>query len=96
MIFAETETGGVLILLDLSAAFNTIDIRLAGLGVEGTALWWFHSFLADRVQRVVLGDICSVPWSLCHGVPQGSILSPMLFNIYMKQLGEVIRFGLRS
>ena len=73
----------LLILLDLSAAFDTIDHgvlldRLAGLGVGGTALQWFHSFLADHVQRVVLGDSCSVPWRLCHRVPQGLILFPML------------------
>ena len=92
----------LVILLDLSAAFDTIDHgvlldRLAGMGIRGTVLQWFCSYLADRVQRVVLGDSSSDPWRLCHGVPQGSILSPMLFNMHMKLLGEVVRrFGLRS
>ncbi|XP_053138881.1 uncharacterized protein LOC128339283, partial [Hemicordylus capensis] len=89
----------LLVLLDLSAAFDTIDHsilleRLRGLGVGGTVFQWFSSYLSDRFQMVLIGDCCSSKSELRYGVPQGSILSPMLFNIYMKPLGEIIRgFG---
>ena len=64
----------LLVLLDLSAAFDTIDRgillgRLSGLGIGGQALACLRSFLEDRPQRVQLGEMLSVPWTLNCGVP---------------------------
>ena len=86
----------LLVLLDISAAFDTVDHgillrRLSELGIGGLALAWLRSFLGDRPQRIQLGESVLAPWSLNCGVPQGSIISPMLFNIYMRPLGGVIR-----
>ena len=87
----------VLVLLDLSAAFDTIDHRVLlhrlsrDLGVAGTALRWFQSYLEDRTQSVTIQNACSAPRDLCFGVPQGSVLGPQLFSVYSAPLGKIIK-----
>ena len=86
----------VLVLLDLSAAFDTVDHRILLsrlehlVGITGTALAWFKSYLADRSFSVQLGQFSSPPAPLTCGVPQGSILGPLLFLLYMLPLGPIL------
>jgi hypothetical protein len=87
----------LLIMLDLSAAFDTVDhttliSRLASvIGVTGKALDWFTSYLKDRFQSVLINGVKSQLWELLFGVPQGSVLGPILFIIYTSPLGKILQ-----
>ncbi len=93
----DTQHVSILILLDLSAAFDTIDHckllqRLSQhIGVKGTALQWFQSYLSDRKQAVKIGEAVSDSKPLTCGVPQGSVLGPILFTIYTLPLDDILR-----
>ncbi len=87
----------MLVLLDLSAAFDTIDHdifidRLQNYtGIQGQALRWFRSYLSDRYHFVYLNGESSLLSPVKYGLPQGSVLGPLLFSIYMFPLGNIIR-----
>ncbi|KAI2651661.1 RNA-directed DNA polymerase from mobile element jockey [Labeo rohita] len=87
----------LLVLLDLSAAFDTIDHdilidRLQNYaGIQGQALKWFRSYLSDRYHFVYLNGESSQLSPVKYGVPQGSVLGPLLFSIYLLPLGNIIR-----
>ena len=87
----------VVTLLDLSAAFDTIDHnilcqRLEHLyGISGTPLNWFRTYLSNRTQTVTINNKLSQPTLLNYGVPQGFVLGPILFILYTKPLTTLIR-----
>ena len=90
------------VLLDHSAAFDTVrhDTLLYCLksrfGVDGKALEWFASYLADRTQRVTVNDGLSSAFPLRQGVPQGSCLGPLLFTVYTSKLFDIVNKYLPS
>ncbi len=87
----------LLVLLDLSDAFSTIDHnillnRLENIvGISGSALAGFKSYLSDRHQFVAVNEEVSYRSQVQYGVPQGSVLGPLLFTLYMLPLVNIIR-----
>ena len=98
MLNLDSESGTFLILLDLSAAFDTIDydvlcdVLQCQLGICGTALDLLCSFLQGRSQSVIIDGLQSKLKQLTSGVPQGSVLDPIEFCLYMLPLGTILKY----
>lgn len=94
----------ICIFLDLAKAFDTVNHRqlldsLQELGFRGQTLNLFRSYLTDRSQYVLIGEEMSDAKTVEYGVPQGTVLGPILFNIYLNNIftlrttGEIISFA---
>ena len=88
----------VLVMLDLSAAFDTIDHTILlermkqRFGFGGVVIKWFASYLSSRKQSVMINECVSHSKPIKYGVPQGSVLGPLLFAMYMAPIEDIVRF----
>lgn len=84
------------IYLDLSKAFDKVNHnilmhKLENMGISGKINLWLKNFLTNRTQNVVIDGATSSPTDVLSGVPQGTVLGPVLFIVYMNDMSEIVQ-----
>jgi Reverse transcriptase (RNA-dependent DNA polymerase) len=80
-------------IINVAISLSSLKINSSyfNFGISGTALRWINSYLTNRHQVVRVGNACSTGTECQFGVPQGSVLGPLLFSLYVAPIADVIK-----